>query len=204
MIAVIDYGLGNVGSILNMLKHVGEKNTVCAHSQDEIESADKYILPGVGNFDAGMSLLIKSGMREALDEEIKVKRKPILGICLGMQMLGNGSEEGDEKGLGYIDFFCKKIHTRDNKLKVPHMGWDYVDFVQRDNALLQDSDVEKRFYFVHSYYAECSNSDDVWLTCDYGERIVAAVHNDNVYGTQFHPEKSHKFGMEIFQNFVRL
>ena len=203
MIAIIDYGLGNIGSIKNMLKHVGASDVIFAQNEDDIFSADKLILPGVGKFDAGMKKLNESGLRESLDTQVIKNKKPILGICLGMQMLGLRSEEGNEEGLGYIDFECKIIDSENGKIKVPHMGWDYVS-VLKDNNLLKDTVEKKRFYFVHSYYAVCKNTDDIWMTCDYGMPITAAVHKENIYGTQFHPEKSHKFGMELFEKYVRL
>lgn len=201
MIAIIDYGVGNIGSIKNMLKKAGATDVILATTASDIESADKYILPGVGAFDTGMRLLNESGMREELDRQVKDNKKPILGICLGMQMLGNGSEEGEEKGLGYIDFYCRKFCFSDNNLRVPHMGWDCVNIV-RNAPLCYDSGDDLKFYFVHSYYAVCTDSEDVLLSCDYGGTFTAGVNKDNVYGVQFHPEKSHNFGMWLMKNYV--
>lgn len=202
MVGILDYGIGNIGSIKNMLSKIGEKNTIFLEKPDDFDKIDKIILPGVGSFDKGMHLLDESGMRAKLDEQVLKLHKPVLGICLGMQMLGMQSEEGKEKGLGYIDFSCRKFHFEDNRLKVPHMGWDYVDVLE-DEPLVRNLGEKPRFYFVHSYYAICQNPEDVLLTCDYGHDFVAAVHHNNIYGTQFHPEKSHAFGMRLFENFIK-
>ncbi len=202
MIGILDYGIGNIGSIKNMLSKIGEKNTIYLKKIEDFDMVDKIILPGVGSFDQGMHLLEESGMREKLDEHVLNLHKPVLGICLGMQMLGLKSEEGNEKGLGYIDFSCSKFSFEESKLKVPHMGWDYVG-VPGDEPLVRNLGEKPRFYFVHSYYATCTNPEDVLLTCDYGHSFAAAVHHKNIYGTQFHPEKSHSFGMRLFENFVK-
>lgn len=201
MIAIIDYGVGNLGSIKNMLKKIGVREIVLAITPGDLENADKIILPGVGAFDTGMKLLKKSGMREELDFQVKEKHKPVLGICLGMQMLGKGSEEGDEPGLGYINFNCRKFSFDEVGLRVPHMGWDYVKNM-KDTPLNKNPKDKMRFYFVHSYYAECDNNTDVLFTCDYGISFAAGVNVENVYGVQFHPEKSHNYGKWILKNFV--
>lgn len=201
MIAIIDYGIGNLGSIRNMLKKSGMKETMLATMPDDLKKADKYILPGVGAFDAGMNLLNRSGMREELDRQVMERHKPILGICLGMQMLGEMSEEGAEKGLGYIPFSCRKFKLEGMGLRVPHMGWDYVH-IEKDIPLVAKPKENLRFYFVHSYYAECSEKGDILFSCDYGLHFAAGVHRNNIYGVQFHPEKSHNFGRWLFQNFI--
>ncbi|MGN0170896.1 MAG: imidazole glycerol phosphate synthase subunit HisH [Lachnospiraceae bacterium] len=201
MIAVIDYGIGNLGSIENMLKKAGGEEVIYASCAEDLRKADKLILPGVGSFDMGMCMLNMSGMREELDVQVLKKGKPILGICLGMQMLGQSSEEGTCKGLGYIPFECKKFSVEKQNLRVPHMGWDYVE-IQKECRLLKAPIDNLRFYFVHSYYAVCECDQDVMMTCDYGGPFVAAVNRNNVYGTQFHPEKSHGYGKWLFKNFV--
>ena len=202
MIGILNYGIGNIGSIKNMLSKIGEKDAILIHNADDLNRVDKFILPGVGAFDQGMQLLNASGLRDALDYQVLTEHKPILGICLGMQMLGKKSEEGAEEGLGYIDFRCKKFDFSDKELKVPHMGWDYVTS-EKNSPLIHDLGEKPRFYFVHSYYAVCEKQEDVLLSCDYGFIFTASVQHNNVYGTQFHPEKSHVFGMRLLENFAK-
>lgn len=205
MIAVVDYGIGNIGSIQNMLKKTGEKEVKIADTPAALRESDKLILPGVGAFDAGMTLLDKSGMREELDYQVLTQHKPILGICLGMQMLGKGSEEGEKKGLCYVDFRCLKFDfDKRPELKVPHMGWDYIKITDKENKLVKDFYENSKFYFVHSYYAACYDSSNVVMTCNYGHEFPVAVCKENIYGVQFHPEKSHKYGLKLLQNFARL
>ena len=199
MIAIIDYGLGNLGSVANMLKVIGEKSKI-TNDVDTIKAADGIILPGVGAFDAGMEKLNELGLSEAIKSEAKAG-KPILGICLGMQLLGNGSEEGTLPGLSLIPFKCKRFCFNDSPLKIPHMGWDIVE-IKAKHPILKGFDGIQRFYFVHSYHAVCEESDDVLLTCDYGYSFAAAVARNNVIGVQFHPEKSHDFGLALLKNFV--
>lgn len=201
MIAIIDYGLGNLGSIKNMLKVSNAKDIVMATTAEDISRADKFILPGVGAFDMGMSLLNNSGMREELDEQVLENKKPILGICLGMQMLGNKSEEGKESGLGYIDFCCHKFSFPKSEYRVPHMGWDIVE-INKETALTANPKDFLKYYFVHSYYAECENEEDILFFCDYGIRFAAGVNRENIFGVQFHPEKSHNYGKWLIENFV--
>lgn len=201
MIAIIDYGLGNLGSIANMLKVIGEKSVITSDKK-EIEAADKIILPGVGAFDAGMSRLKEAGLVELLKTQALETKKPVLGICLGMQLLGRKSEEGSLPGLGLIPFDNLRFHLDDTELKVPHMGWDIVSF-QQNNPLLEGLLGTQRYYFVHSFYAKCDSPDNVLMTCDYGHEFAAAVVSGNIYGVQFHPEKSHDFGMALLTNFVK-
>lgn len=201
MIAILNYGLGNLGSIVNMLRVIGEKCKITADPA-EIRAADGIILPGVGAFDAGMQKLNEAGLVEVIREQA-AQGKPILGICLGMQLLGQKSEEGSLPGLGLIPFSCKKFQLADQNLKVPHMGWDIVDF-QQASPLLADLTGTQRYYFVHSYYAVCEQPENVLMTCDYGHSFAAAVVRGNVMGVQFHPEKSHDFGMMLLKNFVNI
>lgn len=201
MIAILDYGLGNLGSISNMLKVIGEKSKITNDVQS-IRKSDGIILPGVGAFDAGMSKLNESGLTDVIKEEAG-KGKPILGICLGMQLLGNRSEEGSMSGLSLIPFECKKFNFEDKSLKIPHMGWDIVDF-RKQHSLVEGLTGQQRYYFVHSYYAVCENSDNVLMTCDYGIEFACSVVKDNVIGVQFHPEKSHDFGLALLTNFVNI
>ena len=201
MIAILDYGLGNLGSISNMLKVIGEKSKI-TNDVEIIRKSDGIILPGVGAFDAGMSKLNDTGLTEVIKEEAR-KGKPILGICLGMQLLGNKSEEGKMPGLSLIPFECKKFNFDDKSLKIPHMGWDIVDF-KKQHPLLEGLTGQQRYYFVHSYYAVCENSDNILMTCDYGIEFACSVVKDNVMGVQFHPEKSHDFGLALLTNFVNI
>ena len=199
MVAIVDYGLGNLGSIANMLSVIGEYSVITADLR-EIDRADRLILPGVGAFDAGMSRLEEGGLADAV-KAAAAAGKPVLGICLGMQLLGRGSEEGQKKGLGLIPFDNVRFRLPDG-FKVPHMGWDVVCFKQ-DSPLLADIFGLQRYYFVHSYYAVCDKGENVLMTCDYGYEFAAAVCHKNVYGVQFHPEKSHDFGMHLLINFVK-
>lgn len=203
MIAVIEYGMGNVGSIINMLKKIGE-TAILANSIEQIKSADKLILPGVGSFDIGMQRLHKSGLIDAIKTHALVEKKPILGICLGMQMLGRSSEEGHEKGLGFIPFDNKRfVFDSQSSLKIPHMGWDIVVRNLPEDPLVAGLDTVQRYYFVHSYHPVCDHEENVLMSCDYGYDFAASVKKDNIYGVQFHPEKSHKFGMALLENFAR-
>ena len=201
MIAILDYGLGNLGSISNMLKVIGEKSKI-TNDIEIIRKADGIILPGVGAFDAGMTKLSEFGLAEVIKDEAN-KGKHILGICLGMQLLGNRSEEGTLSGLSLIPFECKKFNFGDKSLKIPHMGWDIVDF-KKQHPILDGLTGQQRYYFVHSYYAVCENQDNALMTCDYGIEFACSVVKDNVIGVQFHPEKSHDFGLALLSNFVKI
>ncbi|MCI9132637.1 MAG: imidazole glycerol phosphate synthase subunit HisH [Lachnospiraceae bacterium] len=202
MTAIIDYGLGNLFSIANMLRCMGEE-AIITSERTAIEDADRMILPGVGKFDVGMENLETTGLKGIIQEQATAG-KPVLGICLGMQLLGISSEEGKKKGLGLIEFetvrFC---FGKEQSLKIPHMGWEPVKFEQSDCPLTRDLDDKQRYYFVHSYHAVCHNADTNIISCSYGYQFAAGVRNKNIYGVQFHPEKSHRYGMMLLQNFVR-
>lgn len=206
MVAIINYGAGNLGSIANMLKVIGEK-AVVTNQIKEIREADKLILPGVGAFDTGMEQLESRKLVSVIQEEA-LAGKPVLGICLGMQLLGRKSEEGEREGLGLIPFdnvcfnFAHVNEPLKGQLKIPHMGWDIVEF-KRNVPLLEGITGVQRYYFVHSFHAVCDNEENIMMTCDYGYEFAAAVCKGNVYGVQFHPEKSHDFGMKILENFAR-
>ncbi|MDR0691348.1 MAG: imidazole glycerol phosphate synthase subunit HisH [Streptococcaceae bacterium] len=201
-VAVINYGIGNIGSIINMCKKI-DVETIEVQNADDLKQAERIILPGVGSFDHGMSKLHELGLDEAIKKAVLVDKKPLLGICLGMQLLGNKSEEGRWSGLGLIDFHCKKFKfDNDLELKIPHMGWDVVEFNKDDDVLLSDIKNQQRYYFVHSYYAVCEKEENCLMTCDYEKKFVAVVKKNNIYGVQFHPEKSHQFGMKLLKNFV--
>lgn len=201
MVGIINYGLGNLGSIQNMLKVIGEKSLI-SFDMDELDKCDRFILPGVGAFDAGMNKLNESGLAQFVKEKALGDKKPVLGICLGMQLLGKKSEEGTLPGLGLIPFDNIRFKLSGTDLKVPHMGWDIVKFKQH-NSLIKNLEGTQRYYFVHSYHARCDSEENILMTCEYGYEFAAAVIKDNVMGVQFHPEKSHDFGMALLRNFVR-
>ncbi|MEN6619961.1 MAG: imidazole glycerol phosphate synthase subunit HisH [Smithella sp.] len=203
MIAVIDYGMGNVGSIINILRKI-DVPAILTSNIAEIENADKLILPGVGAFDNGVRNLNESGLADVIKVHAIEKQKPLLGICLGMQLLGRSSEEGSAEGLGLIPFDNKRFNFEDNiDLKIPHMGWDIAVNIAEADSLMNGLVNPQRYYFVHSYHAVCDNEDNVLMRCDYGYSFAAAVKKDKIYGVQFHPEKSHKFGMALLENFAR-
>lgn len=186
-----------------MFKKIGV-SAVLSSNNDQIRAADKLILPGVGSFDAGMHKLSKSGLLDSIINHAVVEKKPILGICLGMQMLGRKSEEGKAAGLSLIPFDNHRFCFNDSSdLKVPHMGWNITTTIFKDDPLVKTLDLGQRYYFVHSYHAVCDNEEDILMRCEYGYSFAAAVKRGNVYGLQFHPEKSHKYGMAILDNFAR-
>lgn len=202
MITIVDYGVGNLGSILNMLKKVGAKARTSSDLA-VLRQAEKLILPGVGAFDAGMAKLNEAGLAPVLNEVVLEKKVPVLGLCLGMQLMTMGSEEGTEAGLGWIDAETVrfKFGPANAHLKVPHMGWNTLD-VRRQHPLVSDLEPESRFYFVHSYYIVCADETDVVATTDYGYPLAAVINRGNIMGAQFHPEKSHRFGMQLLRNFA--
>lgn len=201
-IVILDYGVGNIGAIQNMLSYLNIDSLI-TNNLDTISSARKLILPGVGNFGTGMSALRNNGMGEALTQALGDDAK-ILGICLGFQMLFNSSEEApDQKGLGLIAGHVKKFSSKQIKQRVPHVGWNAVRPV-RDTKLFDTSLVDLRYYFVHSYFVKCDDEDAIAANCNYGGEFVCAVEKNNIFGVQFHPEKSHRFGMEIFSKFASL
>jgi glutamine amidotransferase len=199
MIVIVDYGVGNVGAVANMLRKVGARARISASSAD-IEAADKLILPGVGHFDSGMRKLNDTGLVPVLAEQVLAKGKPVLGICLGMQMLTRGSEEGSTPGLGWIDAYTHRFPEMEG-LRVPHMGWNTVR-AENEAALFAHHGDTERFYFVHSYYVSTADPAHVAATCSYGIEFAAAFQAGNIFGVQFHPEKSHLFGMELFKRFI--
>jgi glutamine amidotransferase len=193
--------MGNIGSICNMLKYIGASHIVSS-DYHQIEMCDKIVLPGVGHFDLAMQNLEQRDLVKPLQDLVLDRKMPILGVCLGMQLMCSASEEGDRNGLGYIDAQVRRFrHPTETGLKVPHMGWSEVEF-QKENALSDYLGESARFYFVHAYAVTCDNADDVWGTTRYGETFVSAFVHDNIAGVQFHPEKSHKYGIQLFRNFV--
>jgi len=202
MLTIIDYKAGNIRSIQNMLKKIGVSSKV-TDKDEEIEVADKLILPGVGSFDYGMEQLEKSGLIDILNKKVKTDKIPILGICLGVQLMTKGSEEGIKSGLGWFNAHTVKFDKSrlDTNRKIPHMSWAEVDY-NTNSRLFQNFSEIPRFYFVHSYHLHSDKTEEVLANANYGYRFVAALENENIIGVQFHPEKSHKFGMQILRNFV--
>lgn len=199
MIAVINYGLGNLTSIQNMFRRLGI-DAVITDDKQKIRDSSKILLPGVGHFKRGMANLNETGMTELLNEEV-AKGKPLLGICLGAQLMTKHSEEGDIEGLGWVD--ANTVRFNVDSLPVPHMGWADV-IVQGNNPLWIDLPTDPRFYFVHAYHFKFDDTAQVAATANYGYEFACAFQKDNVFGTQFHPEKSHKFGMKVLENFNKI
>lgn len=186
-----------------MIKHIGGGEVCISNDPDKIASAKRLILPGVGHFQHGMEQLQQLGLVDILKKEVLVNKKPILGICLGMQLLTKHSEEANMDGLGFVDAQTKKFEFDNPELKIPHMGWNTVGF-KKDSQLNKGISKNPRYYFVHSYYVECANQQDVLCTTDYGQEFVSGFQHQNIFGLQFHPEKSHQFGMELLSNFCKI
>ena len=201
MITVLDYGMGNLGSIRNMLKRI-EVDCAIASNLDSLRSAEKLILPGVGAFDAAMSRIHESGMYDILNQKALEERIPILGICLGMQLLTFGSEEGEIDGFGWIPAQSRRF-PKDQEIKVPHMGWNLVT-TSSPSRLTENFENEPRFYFVHSYAVHVDNAEHSILKTNYGIDFDSAIQKDNIMGVQFHPEKSHRYGIRLLNNFAAL
>jgi imidazole glycerol-phosphate synthase subunit HisH len=201
VITIVDYGIGNLGSIYNMFKKIGINSKITC-DPDEINKAEKLVLPGVGAFDHGMQNLMSKGIIQVLNEKVLGQKIPILGLCLGMQLFTRKSEEGILPGLGWID--AETIAFRKQELdltfRVPHMGWNYVQ-IQRESPFFDPEEQQPRFYFVHSYHVVCFQQSDVIGVTNYGYPFVSFIQHGNIIGTQFHPEKSHKFGMRLLKQF---
>lgn len=204
MIAIVDYGLGNIRAFANVYKAL-EMPFLIASKTDDLKQASKIILPGVGAFDQAMELLQGSGMRESLDDLVLKRELPVLGICVGMQMLAHSSEEGKLPGLGWIDGVVKKFDTSHllHKTRLPHMGWNQIN-PKKENKLFHELSDGSRFYFLHSYYFQCHHEKDTAAETDYGDLFSSAVNSGNIYGVQFHPEKSHRNGIQLLKNFGNL
>jgi glutamine amidotransferase len=204
IIHIPNLSLGNTKSVINMINRIGGKVTI-ANSPEELMEAKKIILPGVGSFDAGMRELQDGGWVVALNKLVIEQHVPILGICLGMQFFFNRSEEGSESGLGWINGHLKKfVSEGNNPIKIPHMGWNAVNILRKDGLIPSEVNEEVRYYFVHSYHAICENKEDLVATTFHGSDVTAAVQKNNIYGAQFHPEKSHRFGMDILRNYLKV
>jgi len=204
MITIIDYGVGNIFAFQNVFKRLNISSRI-AKCVEDLKEVDKLILPGVGHFDYAMSQLNNSGMRERIDELVLVEKKPVIGICVGMQMMANKSDEGTLDGLGWIDANVKKFNelTIQHHTKLPHMGWNDVK-PNENHPLFKGLEQESIFYFLHSFYFNCKDQKNIISTTDYGINFASSVHKENIFGIQFHPEKSHSYGEKLLENFAKL
>lgn len=204
MIVIIDYGMGNLGSIQNMLKKISAQATISSDKKI-VASADKLILPGVGSFDHAVANLNALELIPLLNERVVDDKIPLLGVCLGMQLLTRQSEEGIMPGLGWIDAETVRFRFETEKrLRIPHMGWNTAEIKKRDDPLFKNFGYDAKFYFVHSYYVRCNDASNVLAVTHYGLDFCSSVVKKNIRGVQFHPEKSHKFGMKLLKNFADL
>ena len=204
MITIIDYGVGNIFAFQNVFKRLNISSRI-AKCIEDLKEVDKLILPGVGHFDYAMSQLNNSGMRERIDELVLVENKPVIGICVGMQMMANKSDEGTLDGLGWIDANVKKFNelTIRHHTKLPHMGGNDVK-PNENHPLFKGLEQEYIFYFLHSYYFNCNDKKNITSTTDYGINFASSIHKGNIFGIQFHPEKSHSYGEKLLENFAKL
>jgi len=204
MIGIVDYGLGNVKAFANIY-HKANMRFVIARGPADLRDVDRVILPGVGAFDQAMGRLTASGMRAPLEELVLGKRAPVIGVCVGLQILMRSSEEGTSPGLGWIDGDVVRFQrpADDAQLRIPHMGWNDVD-ARNGSALFAGVGADAHFYFLHSYYVRCEREEDVLATTNYSRNFACAVQRGNIFGVQFHPEKSHQFGVRLLKNFGEL
>jgi glutamine amidotransferase len=203
VIAIVDHGMGNLGSVHNMLRKIGVESRRTA-DPDELETADKLVLAGIGAFDGAAERLADLGLVDVLNDLVLDRKMPVLGVCLGMQLMARSSAEGSRSGLGWLDADVRRFHFAPGvRLPVPHMGWEVIE-PTRPSPLFEADGEERRFYFSHAYHLVCHDPTDVAATASYGYEFAAAVHRGNILGTQFHPEKSHVFGLEVYRRFARL
>lgn len=204
MISIINYGLGNLASVANMIRKAGG-TAVVVNQPGDLVQAKKIILPGVGAFDRGMQLLREGGWIEVLNQKVMEEKVPVLGICLGMQLMCQSSEEGTLPGLGWINATVLRFQTSESQpIRIPHMGWNYVHPQKSHDLFHLSEDAVYRYYFVHSYFVQCANANDVLATCNYGSSFTAAFSCNNLHGVQFHPEKSHRYGLELMKRFNQM
>ncbi len=203
MIAIIDYGMGNLGSVKRKLDRIGAESVITS-DENVIRTCSHLILPGVGHFATAVNEIRSRGLWALLNEEVLVNKKPILGICLGMQLMAKHSEEGDAAGFGWFDADVVRFRVVDTlKYKVPHMGWNQVT-VTKPDALFDGVDLEQGFYFVHSYHVKCNDTADILNETDYEYTFTSAIRKGNIIGVQYHPEKSHEAGERLLRNFVNM
>ena len=206
MIILLNYGMGNLGSHMNMMRKIGYKNVLLSSKPGDLDRAKKIIIPGVGAFDTGMKNLTRLGLIDVLNYKVLEEKIPVLGICLGMHLFATSSDEGKDKGLGWIDSKVErfKFSGSEGPLKIPHMGWNSVELKSSSSLFDGMEKLENRFYFVHSYHLNSANEGHIVATCNYGYDFPAVIRKDNIIGAQFHPEKSHKFGMNFYKNFLEI
>ena len=203
MIVIVDYGMGNIRSIERKLQKIGAK-VIVSSELEFIKKSEKIILPGVGHFKKATENIRKLGLWDALNEEVIYKKKPILGICLGMQLFAKHSEEGNVEGFSWLDADVVRFNIIDKlRFKIPHIGWNQV-IIKKESKLFKNVPDYSFFYFVHSYYMHCNNNGDVLAVSEYEQSFVSAVEKENIFGVQFHPEKSHDLGEIIFKNFMEI
>jgi imidazole glycerol-phosphate synthase subunit HisH len=203
MIAIIDYGMGNLKSVKRKMDRIGVESIITSNPE-EIKKSYKIILPGVGHFAKAVSVIKSRGLWNLLSDQVIVEKKLVLGICLGMQLMAKHSEEGDANGFGWIDADVVRFKVSDTKkFKVPHTGWNTINPV-KDSYLLESINSDSEFYFVHSYHLRCNNSDDIIAETIYDYYFTSAFQKENIYGVQFHPEKSHDAGEMLFRNFIKM
>lgn len=203
MVIIIDYGLGNLRSVLGAFEKIGAKVKISS-SHEDILNAERIVLPGVGAFGDAMRLINERKLIEPLNRAVIENKKPFLGICLGAQLIANKSYEfGEHEGLGWVDAVVKKIEPNNSQYKVPHVGWNDIK-ICKESPLFKDIPQGTLYYFVHSFHIACSEVSDITATTEHGETVVAAISKENIYATQFHPEKSQKYGLQLLKNFMEI
>ena len=201
-IVIINYGMGNLRSVQKAFERIRVPAAISSNLS-EIENAEKLVLPGVGHFERGIGNIKDRGLFELLNEQVQDKKKPILGICLGMQLMTEFSEEGNCNGFGWLKARTQKFSFQDNGLKIPHMGWNNLS-IKKSDTIFKDITPDNFFYFVHSYYVSCESEHNILAETDYGKKFVSSFQKENIFGCQFHPEKSHDKGLQILKNYAEM